>query len=197
MHRQRGQMALFGLAAVALVVLVVTYFMLSGRSVEHQAAIKEGELVDLVSEFDDEQRYMEKVLSEAINGAISEMVAHGGYTEESLPKLNRRGVPFFFYKGNIVNIPTLNLMNQMLAQELERRVNTKLDRHREEVKGRRDEYTIGYPSIKANLSEEFAIAGMTIPVSVMREGDKVRSTMTFEKSSLRSWVTSASSQRHT
>ncbi|MDP7079191.1 MAG: hypothetical protein QF415_04835 [Candidatus Undinarchaeales archaeon] len=181
MHRRRGQMALIGLAAVALVVLVVTYIMLSGRSVEHRAAIKEGELEDLVSEFDNEQRYMEKVLSEAINGAISEMVSHGGYTEESLPKLNRHGVPFFFYKGNIVNIPTLNLMNQMLAQEVERRVNSQLDRHREEVKGRRDQYEIGYPSIKANLSEEFAIAGMTIPVSVMREGDKVRSTMNFEK----------------
>lgn len=174
-------MALIGLAAVALVVLVVTYSLLSGRSVEHRAAIKEEELEDLVSEFENEQRYMETVLSEAINGAIAEMLGHGGYTEESLPKLNRRGVPFFFYKGKITNIPTLDLMNEMLAQEVERRVNSKLDRHREEVKGRRDEYNIGYPSVKANLSEEFAIAGMTIPVSVMRDGDKVRSTMNFEK----------------
>ena len=177
----RGQVTLIALAALSLAVIVVTYFILSGRTTESEIKVDEVELRDLVSEFEKERRSLENMLLDATNGALSELVAHAGYTLESLPDINRGGIPLYFYRGNVVNLPTLHYMNAMLAQDVERRLNSRLDRHREELRVREDRFTIGYPTIVTNVSDDFVMVRMSIPVSVEREGEAVRSEVTFEK----------------
>ncbi len=164
--RQRGQMTLLGLIAIALVVLlIVGVFLYRGRT---EREVRVGRIS---SESTREmliklERQVDTLLATSMYEAAFEMGAHGGYIAESVPRLNHYGVPYLFYRGKVVNLPSVKAMQEMYADEVKRRLETKLVVLRRELEGK---VVLAVPEVRITLVDDNVLAKMELPVEVQGE----------------------------
>lgn len=174
---RRGQMALFGIMALSMVVLVVFYLQFAGREAEVEANQQERRARELGSGLEKVQQSIESRLSEALYLATDEVAMRGGFTRENVPSLSHIGVPYWFYEGKQVNVPSADVMEDMLAREVERNV---LKAFRELREGtRRDLYSFGSPRVTIALEDEGITATMDLPVRIASGDETVGTDMQF------------------
>ena len=124
--RTRGQMALIGLMAIAFVVIMVLYFSFQ-RSGEERRIDKVEEQNRLTKEMLEQlERIIEDVVRTSVYEAANAVGQTGGFTAENIPEPHYHGLPVFFYKGTVTNVPTEDAMKRMLRFETARRIESNL-----------------------------------------------------------------------
>ncbi|MDP7081565.1 MAG: hypothetical protein QF415_16860, partial [Candidatus Undinarchaeales archaeon] len=79
----RGQIALFGIMALAVVVIFVLYTMFSRGKTESEVRRQEIQSETVRNELESVQSSLERFLEAAVHESAEEMAAHGGYTKEN------------------------------------------------------------------------------------------------------------------
>ena len=174
----RGQIAFFGIMALALVVIFVLYVMFSGEKTESEVRRQEIQSETVRKELESVQSSLERFLEAAVHEAAEEMAAHGGYTKENHPPLSHLGVPYWFYEGNVVNIPTNSVMEQMMVQEIERNVKERVLELQKTL--RKDLYSFGFPRANVTLLDNSITARMSLPVRIRTESEEVKTDIEFD-----------------
>ncbi|MDP7491509.1 MAG: carboxypeptidase-like regulatory domain-containing protein [Candidatus Undinarchaeales archaeon] len=174
----RGQIALFGIMALAVVVIFVLYTMFSRGKTESEVRRQEIQSETVRNELESVQSSLERFLEAAVHESAEEMAAHGGYTKENHPPLSHLGVPYWFYEGKIVNIPTSQVMEQMMVQEIERNVKERVLELQKTL--RRDLYSFGFPKANVTLLDNSITARLSLPVRIRAEGEEVKTDIEFD-----------------
>lgn len=167
---KRGQLNIMAVAAVALVVLfIILYSSMRGSqdSKLNQNNVNAGELKDKAVII---EQTLDQYLSEAINELAFEMGKHGGFTAENVPKLNHFGKPYFFYKGHITNIPSVAVMEQMMAKKAIKRVQEKIFAFKDKTSTGQN-YEFGVPEIVVRFTDDMIEAKMKIHIEIV-SGDE-------------------------
>lgn len=176
---KRGQMNVLAIAAFALILIGIGYYMFIGGSVEKEIKIDQIKAQNTRAQLIKLQTTFENALSYATYASVSEMAAHGGYIAENIPKRHHLGIPYLYYHGKKINMPTLEVMKKMLEQEIQRRVNNEITN----VKKTETQYmdAIGHPEIEVKIEETTVTATMVLPLTV-KDADKVsRTSLKFKK----------------
>lgn len=177
MSAKRGQMALIGVAGFLLAIFLLIYFQSSTDKFEKN--INKGLTLseDIKDEIVKESEIIENYIGYSVHAAVEEMATHGGYTMENLPDLKYLAAPYWFYQGKITNIPTIEFMNEMLTEEIERRLDESLNKERSKTKG----VSFGYPLVKAQILEDSITVSVNVPVEVSGEKNFAHNKISFEK----------------
>ena len=174
---KRAQMSLMAMMAIALAIIAVLYLMFSGEQQTRELNLQEIESAVVKNELVKLQRSAETLFIDALYESVDEMGRYGGFTAENAPILNHLGIPFWFYRGKVVSIPTTNVMEDMLTSELERRLGAKLDTLRSQI--RNDMYTIGFPRGNVTLHDHNVEAQVFVPIGLVTEGAEARTSVSF------------------
>ncbi len=174
---RRGQMNLMALAAIAIVVIAVLYLILSGEQKTRELNIQEIESVEVKDELVKLESSVEALFIDSIYESVDEMGRHGGYTAENAPLLNHLGIPHWYYRGRTVSIPTAKVMEDMLVDEIERRLGKKLDVLRSQV--RTDLFAIGYPEAKVKLHDHAVETEVSVPIGLVADEREARTSVTY------------------
>lgn len=176
--KERGQIALLAIVALAVAVIFVLYIMFSGSRTESDVRQQTVRSETMRRQLESVQSSLERYLESAVYEAAEEMAAHGGYTKENAPPLNHLGVPYWFYQGKVVNIPKKTIMEQMMVQEIERTVKERIRELQKTL--RRDIYTFGFPKANVTLLDNSITARMALPVHITNEGEDVSTDIEFD-----------------
>ncbi|MDP7079285.1 MAG: carboxypeptidase-like regulatory domain-containing protein [Candidatus Undinarchaeales archaeon] len=158
----KGQISMIGLIAVAIAIIVIVFSMLKGREVEHRIAIKETDAISLKETMENLHTAVEARLRTAVYDAVWDMATHGGYAPGNVPALNHVSVPYWFYRGRVVNVPTVEVMEEMLARDIERRMLNALEHHRS-----KPGVDIGMPRVTADLTDNDVKVTMALAVKAL------------------------------
>ena len=175
--RTRGQMALIGLAAVALVVIMIVYMMSGSRKTETEINIKDIESAGLKSELEKVESIVTDIFEESIHSSALELARHGGYARGNVPPRNLGLTPYYFYKGNIINIPSVEVMTGMMKERMEWRIQNELNDLRKNL--RMDMFHIGQPLVTVTLTDVQINAEMELPIEVVQGENKVKTKIEF------------------
>ena len=104
---RRGQIALMGIMAFALMVAVVLYLQYSRGSAETEIRQHELEAETDAGEAVKLDVVLTKALEDATFGACEELALHGGYRREHLPFLRHGPTPYWFVRGNVSTFPSI------------------------------------------------------------------------------------------
>lgn len=160
---KKGQMALLAVAAFVMIIAVVLYYSSRSTTVSTDTETKlitDKEIKEIMTKM---QQSGQNFLTEALYEGSFEMGQHGGYNAENSPSPNYGGIPYWFTEGTRVNIPTANVMKQMLEDEIERRVEDKMNQLRQTLE--REELSIGFPEVKIEMDENQIKAEMDLPIN--------------------------------
>lgn len=177
---RRGQFTLIGLAAIALVVLMIVMFTLKGTEADRDRRITESAAMDISRVLEKETRFLEGVLEDAVASAVFEMGQNGGYTLENRPGLKHMGIPYLFYQGHVVNVPTVTVMEDMLAEEVERRVTNAVEKHKVQLRKEKRTYSFGHPVVGGIIEETGCRIDLSVPIVVEAEDGTMHASSTIE-----------------
>ncbi|MDP7081077.1 MAG: hypothetical protein QF415_14370, partial [Candidatus Undinarchaeales archaeon] len=165
--RGRGQVSLFGLIAIALVVLVIVSYVLRGSRTDRTVRAEAGETRATVDRLRDLSEIIESALRDSVEESVYELGRRGGYTTNSLPGPVVVKRPVYLQKGRMVLFPTVQVMEGLLSQEATRRLTPRLEAIRA---GEKAQVVFGAPRVTAKLQEEGVEA--TLELTYHLEGDE-------------------------
>lgn len=176
----KAQMALLALASVFVIVIIIIYMMSTRESAETEAkrTVSEAEAMkNIAIKIEDSCK---KYLRESLYETVYEMGQHGGFTQENLPSPSYAGVPFWFKEGVLLNIPTKEVMRDMLAARIIKRMEGKL-KELEEILNNPD-IKIGLPSIESvELQQMQILAKIKIPYEIVISDTSVKNDIVIEE----------------
>ncbi|MDP7078950.1 MAG: hypothetical protein QF415_03610 [Candidatus Undinarchaeales archaeon] len=175
--RTRGQMALMGLAAVAFVVIMIVYMMSGGQQTETEIRIKDIQSAGLKSELEKVETIVSDIFEESIHSSALELARHGGYAKGNIPPRSLGQTPYWFYRGNIVNIPSVEVMTGMMKERMEWRISNELNDLRKNL--RMNMFRIGQPSVTVTLTDVQINANMELPINVVQGENKLKTKIEF------------------
>ena len=114
---RRGQIALMGMMAFALMVAMVMYLQYSRSSAETDVRQHELEAETDAGEAVKLDVVLTKALEDATFGACEELALHGGYRREHLPFLRHGPTPYWVVRGNVSTIPSIEQVTNALKRE--------------------------------------------------------------------------------
>ena len=168
----RGQVSLFGLIAIALVVLIIASYVLRGTSTERTVraeAVKTRATVDRLRDLSD---VIESALRDSVEESVYELGRRGGYTTNSLPGPVVAKRPIYLQKGRMVLFPTVQVMEGLLSQEATRRLAPRLEAIRA---GEKAQVVFGAPRVTATLQEEDVEATLELTYHLESDDEATRS----------------------
>ncbi len=166
LNRQRAQLSMMALMAISLAIIVIVGgYLYQGRT---EREIRVGRIAsestrELLIKL---EQQVDSFLTDAMYETAYEMATHGGFISENVPDPNHYGVPYLFYRGKIVNVPSAEVMEQMYADEVKRRMETKIAEVRRELEGR---VMLAVPEVQITIIDDAIMAKMELPVEVQGE----------------------------
>ncbi len=170
-------MALIGLMALAFVVIMVLYFSFQ-RDTGDRRTRAETDLLRLTKEeIEQIQEVVDTVVRTSVYEAANAVGQTGGFTAENIPEPNYHGLPVYFYKGAVTNVPTEDAMKRMLRFETARRIESNLHELVKTKKYRLSKLTIEGEHIEIKeddltIGDQFVQVKVSIPISVESEDNK-------------------------
>ena len=158
---RRGQIALMGMMAFALMVAVVLYLQYSRGSAETEVRQHELEAETDAGEAVKLDVVLTKSLEDATFGACEELALHGGYRREHLPFLRHGPTPYWFVRGNVSTIPSLEQVTHALKKETWARLAEAIKVLDKEI----TDLTFGTPEVNVRYADENRIT-TTVSVDV-------------------------------
>ncbi len=120
--RTRAQMALIGLMAISIVIIFVIYYFQEEQKIRRPDPDPEN-----LKEYAEQiERIVDDIVRTSVYEAANAVGQTGGFTAENIPEPNYHGLPVFFYKGKVTNVPTEDAMKRMLRFEIARRIESNL-----------------------------------------------------------------------
>lgn len=174
---ESGQISLLAIIALALMVVFIMYSMLGRQQAEQEVSGQTIRSASLREEFEKVRSSIQGILEHSVHQAASEMASHGGFTRENVPSLNHAGVPYWFYKGHVVNVPSTKVIEQMLAQEIERTVKDRI-RNLARKHGL-DARSFGFPHTNVTLTSRGIAVHMNLAVRLTDDTGTAGTEVTF------------------
>lgn len=162
---------MLALMATALVVIVIMYLMSRGADVDRGSRIESEETVVVRDTLVDVQTVVASLLDESVAEAVLEIGAHGGFPAGMVPRPGIGGVPYFFFKGSVVNLPSIPAVEKMLARRVGGLVGDGL--------GTLDlgpGISVGTPKVTARLVKDQVEVDLDMPYTVTVKDASVRET---------------------
>ena len=115
-------MALIGLMAISIVIIFVIYYFQEEQKIRRPDPDPEN-----LKEYAEQiERIVDDIVRTSVYEAANAVGQTGGFTAENIPEPNYHGLPVFFYKGKVTNVPTEDAMKRMLRFEIARRIESNL-----------------------------------------------------------------------
>lgn len=112
-----GQIALFMQIALVIVILFVVLYFNTKTSIDRDIQSDLSTTISYKKEIVKEKMLIEDYIQNAITTAAKTVALHGGFTPEPLPVPNIADIPYWYYMGNKINIPSEKYLNAMLKKE--------------------------------------------------------------------------------
>lgn len=170
-------MSLIALAATVIIIIVMLYMTSQSREVERRMRQEHQKATETRDEIIDVQAIIAGILDESFADAIIEVGGHGGFPVGMSPSLSVNGVPYLFYRGKVINVPTDSVVEQMLARRLEVLMGNTLS-----AKKLHESITVGEPTVKTQIALEDISVEVTIPSTVQADETMARETITMTRS---------------
>ncbi|MDP7079454.1 MAG: hypothetical protein QF415_06170 [Candidatus Undinarchaeales archaeon] len=171
MRRRRGQAMMLGLMAVALAIIMTMYMMSQGTEVDRDTRIERQETAVTRDTLIDVQAMVASVLDEAVAESALEIAAHGGFPTGMAPRQSVNGVPYLFYRGAVVNLPTVEAVEAMLARRVEALVGDALT-----TMDLGTGVEVGAPTVTARIAPEELEVDLDMPYTVVGKEAVARET---------------------
>lgn len=154
-------------------IIFIVFSQQNVETIENKTDERELETRDKRNTLIEIERYMENYVSYALESSLLEMGKYGGYIGESVPSPNFYGVPYRYYAGNIVNIPSQELMKQLLFQRTQRKIQEQifqLERDRPEYSIRLNDFDFEMSrfSVKLTVAYTFSFEEKKYPLESTR-----------------------------
>ena len=176
MRTHRAQISLIALAATVILIIAMLYMTSQSREVDRQVRQDHQKATETRDEFIDVQAIITGVLDESFADAIIEVGGHGGFPVGMSPNLSVNGVPYLFYRGKIINIPTDSVVEQMLARRLEVLMGNALSAQK-----LHERIEVGEPTVNTQIALEEISVEVTVPSSVRTDETVAQNTITITR----------------
>lgn len=179
---KRGQMNQLAVIALSFVILITLYYMFSRTSTENKIKIDQVHAEFVSRQLQKLRQDINNELNRIIYESVSDMALHGGYTSSNVPSLHYLHTPYWYYKGNVVNIPSIEIMEQMLSRDIEFRV----DNYVTELKANYDNtiFYIGHTEVKSKILDSSIEVVMVLPIDTEYNDKKASADIEFNQNVL-------------
>lgn len=124
---EKGQLVLISLLIFSFVVGFLAYSALRMESVQRSQKINEVKLEHKKRTVQGLDLTLKNYFDQSINSAAEEIALYGGYRKEKVPPVSTQNIPFFFYDGRVLQIPTEDDLKQHMLEEVNFRFSQYLD----------------------------------------------------------------------
>ena len=153
------------------------YMTSQSREVDRQVRQEHQKATETRDEIIDVQAMIAGILDESFADAIIEIGVHGGFPVGMSPSLSVNGVPYLFYRGKVINVPTDSVVEQMLARRLEVLMGNALS-----AKKLHERIDVGEPTVNTQIALEDISVEVTIPSSVRNDETVAQDIITVTRS---------------
>ena len=170
---KRAQMSLYALIAVAVVLMILMGAFTRWRSTEATEEVREIRARHTKRLMEKAQELLGTSLESAVHRTADEMAVHGGYLASSVPKESVSSIPYWFLRGKVVSIPSVEAMEGMLSYRIAELIAKDLEESRE------DALWMGFPEVSVRLYD----TGLLVKASIDAKGseDGERGQLTSEQ----------------
>lgn len=162
--------------------LIIIFLLYTGYYKENlsmKTELNEENAALISKELKKEQIFLQNLLEASLYKAADEMASHGGFTVENMPPLKHMGIPFWFYKGRVVNIPSTKAMEQMMAEEVTRLIISGINAHKEIISHNIVRYKFAPPNVKIKLYDESIEAEVNQIIEIDYKDKKTKSSLSY------------------
>ena len=176
----RGQLSMIALIALSVLIIGTLYMFLTRGQQDRDLADDRRQAENVKEEQVKIEQAISSILDRAIHQSAEEMALHAGFTEENAPLGHPRGIPYLFDSGKKVNVPTVEVMQVMMAEEVSRRVAEERDKLKRTIS--LNHITMGVPNATVELYNESIRTTLALPLTVLDDkGVTVTTAIKFDK----------------